>query len=87
MNEEKIQRINELYRKSKEAGLTDAEKEEQQTLRQEYITKSPNIPFALGMMKLSIPDLSDRNIFEINSLIFLFICNYDNFLRLHHYIF
>ena len=27
MNEEKIQRINELYRKSKEAGLTDAEKE------------------------------------------------------------
>ena len=42
MNEEKIQRINELYRKSKEAGLTDAEKEEQQTLRQEYITAIRN---------------------------------------------
>ena len=37
MNEEKIQRINELYRKSKEAGLSAEEKEEQQRLRQEYI--------------------------------------------------
>lgn len=42
MNDEKIQRINELYRKSKEVGLTDAEKEEQQTLRQEYITAIRN---------------------------------------------
>ena len=37
MNEERIQRINELYRKSKESGLTSEEKEEQQRLRQEYI--------------------------------------------------
>ncbi|MBE5935072.1 MAG: DUF896 domain-containing protein [Lachnospiraceae bacterium] len=37
MNEEKIQRINELYRKSKESGLSPEEKEEQQQLRQEYI--------------------------------------------------
>ena len=37
MNEDKIQRINELYRKSKEAGLSTEEKEEQQRLRQEYI--------------------------------------------------
>ena len=35
--EEKIKRINELYHKSKSAGLTDAEKEEQKQLRQEYI--------------------------------------------------
>lgn len=37
MNEEKISRINELYRKSKTEGLTEAEKEEQKLLRQEYI--------------------------------------------------
>lgn len=35
--EEKIARINELYHKSKKEGLTDAEKEEQATLRKEYI--------------------------------------------------
>lgn len=37
MNEEKIKRINELYRKSKAEGLTDAEKEEQLILRKAYI--------------------------------------------------
>lgn len=37
MNEEKISRINELYRKSKAEGLTEDEKEEQKLLRQEYI--------------------------------------------------
>ena len=36
MEQEKIQRINELYKKSKTVGLTDAEKEEQQNLRTEY---------------------------------------------------
>lgn len=37
MDEAKIGRINELYRKSKAEGLTDAEKKEQQLLRQEFI--------------------------------------------------
>lgn len=37
MNEQKIARINELYKKSKAEGLTEAEKQEQQLLRQEYI--------------------------------------------------
>lgn len=37
MNEKKIARINELYRKSKAEGLTDAEKKEQKVLRQEYL--------------------------------------------------
>lgn len=37
MTEEKIKRINELYHKSKAEGLTEAEKEEQQTLRKQYI--------------------------------------------------
>ena len=37
MDEKKIARINELYRKSKAEGLTDAEKREQKVLRQEYL--------------------------------------------------
>ena len=37
MLEEKIKRINELYKKSKEEGLTDAELKEQKELRQEYV--------------------------------------------------
>ena len=37
MDEKKIKRINELYHKSKAEGLPDAEKKEQQLLRQEYI--------------------------------------------------
>lgn len=37
MDEQKITRINELYRKSKAEGLTESEKKEQKILRQEYI--------------------------------------------------
>lgn len=37
MTDEKVARINELYRKAKAEGLTDAEKKEQKVLRQEYI--------------------------------------------------
>ena len=37
MNEQKIARINELYRKSKAEGLTDTEKMEQKILRQDYL--------------------------------------------------
>ncbi len=37
MTEEKIARINELYHKSKEEGLTAEEKIEQANLRKEYI--------------------------------------------------
>lgn len=36
MDQKKIDRINELYKKSKAEGLTDAEREEQQQLRTEY---------------------------------------------------
>ena len=40
MTNEKIARINELARKSKTpAGLTEAEKAEQQALRQEYVAE------------------------------------------------
>lgn len=37
MNEEKLNRINELARKSKAEGLTESEKREQAELRREYI--------------------------------------------------
>ena len=37
MIQEKIDRINELYRKSKAEGLTEAEKNEQAILRKEFI--------------------------------------------------
>ena len=36
MTQEKIQRINELYRKSQAEGLSEAEKKEQDLLRKEY---------------------------------------------------
>ena len=37
MNQEKIERINALYRKSKAEGLTEEEKKEQDLLLKEYI--------------------------------------------------
>ena len=37
MDTQKIDRINELYHKSKSVGLTEEEKEEQAALRQEYL--------------------------------------------------
>jgi 5-formyltetrahydrofolate cyclo-ligase len=40
--EEKIKRINELYHKSQETGLSDEEKEEQKRLRQEYVASVRN---------------------------------------------
>lgn len=39
MEKSKIDRINELAHKSKKEGLTDAEKEEQKLLRQEFIAE------------------------------------------------
>lgn len=37
MEKEKIDRINELYRKSKAEGLTEAEKKEQELLRKQFV--------------------------------------------------
>lgn len=37
MDEKKIERINELYHKSKAEGLTEVERKEQQVLRREYV--------------------------------------------------
>ena len=44
MENEKIQRINELYRKSKAEGLTDSELKEQALLRQEVYCKCKEKP-------------------------------------------
>ena len=38
MRQEKIKRINELAKKKKEVGLTDAESAEQKLLHQEYLS-------------------------------------------------
>jgi uncharacterized protein YnzC (UPF0291/DUF896 family) len=38
LSKEKLNRINELARKKKATGLTQAEEKEQQLLRQEYLT-------------------------------------------------
>ncbi len=42
MDEKKIARINALYHKSNESGLTEEEKKEQDTLRKEYIASIRN---------------------------------------------
>lgn len=57
MNETKISRINELYRKSQNEGLTPAEKEEQAKLRQEYIQSvRNNMRAQLDNMSILNPD-------------------------------
>lgn len=42
MNQQKIDRINELYKKQKEGTITPEEKEEQSALRAEYIAAVRN---------------------------------------------
>ncbi len=42
MTEEQIGRINELYRKSKAEGLTEAEKKEQALLRKQFVADVRN---------------------------------------------
>jgi len=55
--EERLERINELYRKSKAEGLTKAEKEEQDKLRKEYIKAfRENLRGSLEQIKIQNPD-------------------------------
>lgn len=57
MKQEKINRINELYKKSKTTGLTDAEKEEQKQLRIEYrMSVINNLSASLDNVSIKNPD-------------------------------
>ncbi len=63
MTEEKIARINELYHKSKNEGLSDAEKEEQARLRREYIDSvRSNLRSQLDNVRFVNPDGSIEEI-------------------------
>ena len=63
--EEKIKRINELYHKSKAEGLTDAEKEEQQALRKDYIENvRANLRGQLNSITIQKEDGSLENLGE-----------------------
>lgn len=55
--QERINRINELYHKSKAEGLTDEEKAEQAKLRAEYIANvRGNLKSQLDSMSVQQPD-------------------------------
>ncbi|MBR1740274.1 MAG: DUF896 domain-containing protein [Lachnospiraceae bacterium] len=57
MDEKQIERINELYHKSKEEGLSVAEKAEQDMLRKEYILSiRRNIASQLDHVTVVNPD-------------------------------
>lgn len=53
MEQYKLDRINALYKKQKEIGLTDLEKEEQSVLRKEYVALArKNLRGTLGTIKI-----------------------------------
>ena len=65
MNEEKIARINELARKSKAEGLTEAEKQERAILRQEFIASvRKNLKAQLDNIDMVNEDGSIENLGE-----------------------
>jgi uncharacterized protein YnzC (UPF0291/DUF896 family) len=65
MTDEKIQRINDLYRKSKAEGLTEAERKEQQLLRKEFIANvRGNLVSQLNAIDMVNKDGSVENLGE-----------------------
>lgn len=55
--DEKIKRINELYHKSQDEGLSDEEKQEQKALRQDYINSvKGNLQSQLDSIRVKQPD-------------------------------
>lgn len=65
MDDSKIQRINELYRKSKAEGLTEAEKKEQALLRKEFIaTVKANVRSQLNNIDMVQKDGTIENLGE-----------------------
>lgn len=62
---ERIARINELYRKSRAEGLSEAEKEEQAVLRREYAQNvRANLRGQLDSITVEKPDGSKENLGE-----------------------
>lgn len=65
MNQSKLDRINELYHKSQNEGLTNAEKEEQRLLRQEYVAAvRANLRGQLNNISIQNPDGTIENLGE-----------------------
>lgn len=65
MTQEKIERINELYRKSQAEGLSEAEKKEQDLLRKEYIANvKKNLRNQLNNIDMVNDDGSVENLGE-----------------------
>lgn len=63
MNEQDIKRINELYRKSKTEGLSDAERAEQAALRSAYIEAvRANLRSELDRITIVNPDGSKTEV-------------------------
>lgn len=63
--DERIKRINELYHKSQAEGLTEAEKQEQARLRQEYVANvRANLRVQLDSISVENPDGSIENLGE-----------------------
>ncbi len=65
MNQEKIDRINELYRKSKAESLTEAERTEQDLLRKEFVANvRNNLKTQLDNIDMQNPDGTIYNLGE-----------------------
>ena len=65
ITQEKINRINELYRRSKAEGLTEEEKKEQAVLRCEYIESfRKNLRSQLDNIDVKNPDGTIENLGE-----------------------
>ena len=69
MTDEKINRINELYNKAKNEGLTEEEREEQQTLRKQFIADfRRNLRGQLDNISIKEADGSITNLGEKHGL-------------------
>ena len=63
MNQEQIDRINALYRKSKAEGLTEEEKKKQALLRKQYVADvKKNLAAQLNNIDMVNPDGSVENL-------------------------
>ncbi len=63
MEQEKIDRINELYKKSKAEGLTEAERDEQALLRKEFVANvRNNLRAQLDNIDMVNPDGTTENL-------------------------